>query len=97
MSVPFNEILAQPCRYGYLMEGSARVDKKWNQAKGWHDGLTHGKLTIMAYNDPDRVYTDRVARFSDDLKVTDKYRVGNSKDDNNDQGGNSIDSAHSLG
>ena len=46
----------------------------------------HGKRTIMAYLDPNWVYTDKIARYSDDLLYSGQnYRVGNSMNDNNDQ------------
>ena len=71
-------------RYGYLMEGSATVT---------NGRLAHGKRTIMAYQDPNWVYTDKVARYSDDSKYNaQSYRVGNCMNDNQDQGGASIHS-----
>ena len=46
----------------------------------------HGKRTIMAYLDPDWVYTDGIARYSDNQMYDGQnYRVGDSANDNQDQ------------
>ena len=55
-------------RYGYLMEGSASMS---------NGRMTHGKRTIMAYFDSERVYTDAIARFSDNIKCLITQRVVN--------------------
>ena len=59
------------------MEGSASMS---------NGRMTHGKRTIMAYFDSKLVYTDAIARFSDNIKYkNENYRVGDSMNDNNDQ------------
>ena len=67
-----------PYQYGWLMEGSAKTNQ-WGR-------LTNGKRTIMAYQDSNGVYSDGIARFSDNKKYGNEvYTVGNKNNDNHDQ------------
>ena len=80
------ESLSNEARYGYLMKGSSVRKQKWNQANGWHEGETDGKLTIMSYWDKERVYTNKIAYFSKNQQVPGKaYSFGDASNNNVDQ------------
>ena len=68
------------------MKGSSVRKQKWNQANGWHEGETDGKLTIMSYWDKERVYTNKIAYFSKNQQVPGKaYSFGDANNNNVDQ------------
>ena len=65
---------ANEARYGYLMTGSTDSSGR------------NGKRTIMAYQDPNWVYTQAINHFSDNYQWSGvSYRLGDSMNDNNDQ------------